>query len=322
MNPTNAIAPGKLILSGEHAVVRGAPAIAMAVDKFMTAHIVPADEIPFKRLSFIKSSLDMRYQAFRKKSLKINQVIDQPEALIAYCAAQVEDKLTSGFALSNQANLPMGCGMGSSAALIISLHKVFQGAFGYELDNHELYTLALEAENLVHGISSGLDLQLSIHGGMHKFMNGALKPLKVTEFKAQLIHTGKAESTTGECVVQAGLYLSDAKVAEFATVTDKMEKALNADDGGMIWNCIKENHKLLVDIGVVPEPVRKLASDIEAAGGAAKICGAGSVKGDGAGMLWVYGLNKARAADICDNHGEHIQPFDDVMLCHQGATIC
>ncbi len=44
----------------------------------------------------------------------------------------------------------------------------------------------------------------------------------------------------------------------------------------------------LEELGVVPEPVRARLRRIEAAGGAAKVSGAGSLAGPGAGNLLVY----------------------------------
>ncbi len=52
----------------------------------------------------------------------------------------------------------------------------------------------------------------------------------------------------------------------------------------------------LEEMGVVPAEVRALARRIEAEGGAAKISGAGSLAGPGAGSLLVYDPDPERIA--------------------------
>ncbi len=326
------ISPGKLILSGEHAVVKGAPAIAFAIDRFVATHIVPSDEPPFKKLDFIKTSLDLRYHAFLKKSIKINQVIEKPEALIAYCVAQLKNHFENnsenntgkntepGFALSTQTNLPVGCGMGSSAALILSIYQALQGAFGFLLSTEAARELAIEAENLIHGKSSGLDIAICQTGGMHRFEKGQLTPIPCAQFSADLIHTGKPESSTGECVVQAGLYLTPAKIEAFSKVTQKVEQAITHEDSALLWNAMRENHRLLCEIGVVPERIQKMIQEIESAGGAAKICGAGSVTGENAGVVWVYGNHENLYQKIAASY--QADWMGNVLLCPKGAQTC
>jgi mevalonate kinase len=330
--PTTGISPGKLILSGEHSVVKGAPAVAFAIDRFVATHIIPAEEMPFKQLDFIKTSLDLRYHAFLKKSIKINEVIEKPEALIAYCVAQMKSHFEAsfgeknagetpkGFALSTQTNLPVGCGMGSSAALILSLYKAIEGAFGFLLPASGLRELAIEAENLIHGKSSGLDIAICQAGGMHRFQQGKLTEIPCSQFSADLIHTGKPESSTGECVVQASLYLTPEKVEAFAKTTQKVEHAITHEDPALLWNAIRENHRLLCEIGVVPKRVQQLIQEIENAGGAAKICGAGSVTGDNAGVVWVYGNNTELYKKICESY--ETSWMGNVLICPKGAESC
>ena len=51
---------------------------------------------------------------------------------------------------------------------------------------------------------------------------------------------------------------------------------------------IREFEACLEEFGVVPEPVRRIVRQVEERGGAAKISGAGSLAGPGAGSLLVY----------------------------------
>jgi mevalonate kinase len=57
---------------------------------------------------------------------------------------------------------------------------------------------------------------------------------------------------------------------------------------------IRECQACLEELGVVPPAVRALVRQIEAEGGAAKISGAGSLAGPGAGSLLVYHADAER----------------------------
>jgi len=74
----------------------------------------------------------------------------------------------------------------------------------------------------------------------------------------------------------------------FEKITDGLQKALCAGDAPTVRDVVKEQHRLLCEIGVVPEKVRRFIRQIEDDGGAAKICGAGSVRGDRGGVVLVF----------------------------------
>jgi len=302
------ISPGKLILSGEHAVVYGAPACALAVNKTMHGEYQSRtdDIISIRNVDFnIEASLNMseilalrdellkRYEAFTKNKLTINQVITNPLELCWFAISQVFAAVTSwplacGFDIQLKADIPLGCGMGSSAALIVNLILGVNSLFDLSLSQEKIYELALAAENLQHGRSSGLDIKLSLTGGIHAFQHHQLTPLAIQTLPFQYVNSGKPQSTTGECVAFVKQQNFPATLwKEFEKTTKDFIVALKNNNKIDLIEIIKKNHHLLCEIGVVPKHIQTLIADIEAQGGAAKICGAGSIRGDNAGIILV-----------------------------------
>ncbi|MBP9727317.1 MAG: hypothetical protein KBD83_07645 [Gammaproteobacteria bacterium] len=302
------ISPGKLILSGEHSVVYGAPACALAVNKTIQGeynsridNIVTIRnhdlniESSFKLSEMItlREELLKRYQGFTNNQLSINQVLKNPIELCWFAIAQACVGATGwspsyGFDIQLKTDIPIGCGMGSSAALIINLILGVSRLLNLSLSEKEIYDLALTTENLQHGYSSGLDIKLSLHGGIHLYQNKCLTPMQVETLPFQTINSGKPQSTTGECVAFVKQQnFSKTLWKEFENTTLAFITALQEKDNAQLITIIQKNHRLLCEIGVVPQAIQTMIAEIEEKGGAAKICGAGSVRGDHAGMILV-----------------------------------
>jgi mevalonate kinase len=132
-----------------------------------------------------------------------------------------------------------------------------------------------------------------------------------------LAHTGTPDSGTGECVahVRRQHELDTTLWSEFAAVSGRIRDAWVHGDEDALIHAVRENHRLLSAIGVVPEPVQAWIAGLEAAGGAAKICGAGAVRGRHGGVVWVVGAAARREA----KQGPH--PILQVEVEPHGARL-
>lgn len=259
-------APGKLILSGEHAVVYGNPAIAMAIDRFAETAI---SWQPGSHAIGWQNGSKLSKYALDKTISKLD--IDMPCGLEAVI----------------DSNIPRGCGMGSSAAVIVSIMYAISSLAAINLPIEYYAKLGREIENLQHGRSSGLDINVSLRGGCLRFENSKTIERPIPEIPMYVVNTGMPEITTGECVAAAEKYLTSSLLQDFAAVTNEFDQALQENNLVEIQNCIRANHELLTQIGVVPKPVQEFIAELEQAGAAAKICGAGASAGEKAGAVLV-----------------------------------
>ncbi len=316
-----AIAPGKLILSGEHAVVYGRPALAMAIDRCAQSVIAPgpadlvsfnlldlkqSDSFTLRALNELRTRLARNYQLFLNGDLGIREVLLKPIELFEFAFITLLDglhlKFGDGLDIRTHSNIPIGCGMGSSAATVLSMLRAIGHYFRVEFRPDWFLKYSLEAEKLQHGFPSGVDSYISLHGGCALFRDGAADSVPLPRLRLYLVNTGTPAATTGECVVAVKQkFASDPIWNDFEAVTLELEKALRANDREAFQRMVAENQRLLDRIGVVPEKVRRFVAEIEAQGGAAKICGAGSVLGDGGGMALV--LAEKPPVELCKQFG-------------------
>ncbi|MCX7818314.1 MAG: mevalonate kinase [Kiritimatiellae bacterium] len=320
-----AIAPGKLILSGEHAVVYGRPALAMAIDRSAVAEIETGAISGDARVCFQLGDFQVResytlmalrdfqrrvrrnYELFLEGRLTIRQVLRKPIELIQYAFIIILDglhlKLSHGLDIRLRSNIPMGCGLGSSAAAILSVLRGIGHYFRVEFRPDWYYQYSLEVERLQHGHPSGVDTYISLHGGCARFERGAAERRPLPRLPLTLVQTGTPETTTGECVAEVRRRYGETSSIwdDFGAVTTEMEHALARNDALVLRDAVRKNHQLLHRLGVVPDRVHRFIEAVERRGGAAKVCGAGAVGGDRAGIVWVVG--DAPIADLCDTYG-------------------
>jgi mevalonate kinase len=212
--------------------------------------------------------------------------------------------LPHGVKLRVHSDIPVGCGMGSSAATILSVMSAISHYLQLPLNNDVLYKLALEAENMQHGHSSGLDLRVAMHGGCIYLHDGVMEMSALPALSMCLINTGTPASSTGQCVESvAPLFQSGSLGDDFGAVTRSLRDALQANDHTAMVASIRANQQLLTRLGVVPEPVQAFIRELEQTGAAAKICGAGAVIGDQAGIVLVITDDKEAVSARCVGKG-------------------
>lgn len=241
---------------------------------------------------------------------------DDPAHIVKAALGEALDDLGDtdppGVEVRVESRLPIGSGFGSSAATavgVIAGYLSFRGSFrGEDLDPGRIERLALEAERRQHGLPSGIDTATVLRGGLlwaRKLPSGELETESIATVspilsRIRVYDTGTPPESTG-AVVAAVRARRDRDPARHERLLDGIEAAVRAfreelareeapkeENSARIVQSIRDCQGCLEEMGVVPEAVRAVVRRIEAAGGAAKISGAGSLAGPGAGSLLIY----------------------------------
>lgn len=322
-------APAKLILSGEHAVVYGHPALAMAVNRYASAvisrELLPRISLDLADLSHrsqlsihalrrLKDKIKQKYHGFMRGDFSIREVLQKPFELAHFALGMIAESLNyslpHGVNVQVQSNIPIGCGMGSSAATILSVMHALSDYLQLSLTPEKLFKLALEAERMQHGYTSGLDLRVALQGGCIFVHGEETQARPIPHLPMYLINTGIPRTTTGQCVEKVAMYFRSGTIGkEFATITEYMDQALQHSDWDALREAIKQNQRLLYQIGVVPEKVNHFIQQIEQCDAVAKVCGAGSITGDQAGVIWVIADEIKPIEALCRDFGYQTIPI-------------
>lgn len=271
-----AFAPGKIILSGEYAVVFGYPGIAIPSTKGITATFNEDSSLGGVQVSWDAIRSDPRLHIYVSHIINLCRDF-QPDL--------------SG-TLHIESNLPIAKGMGSSSALVIAIVRALLG----ENCREE----ALNIENTLTPQNSGLDFTVIWENTPIYFKRGAPpKPLSLPDDilkDAALIDTGVPSETSAE-LVNWIRYKADAVQDSLKAIGACTERIIA---GEPITSVIRDHHKAQVELSVLTEEAKKLIADIEDSGGAAKVIGAGG-RADGSGMVLAF-ANKDTLESIAKKH--------------------
>lgn len=266
-------APGKVILSGEHAVVYGKPALVSAIDLRLKFTILE------RSLQDSKLDKEMLFISQKVKDFLINNNISFVDKAFSYII---------------ESEIPVGRGLGSSAALSVASSAAFLEFYtGKIFDKEIVNNLAFEIEKHFHKNPSGVDNYASCFGGLIlyqkkiKLKNLDYKIPKNIEEKLFLIDSGKPEETTGEMVESVKSVKSvETFLNRIEIETKKILDAIENIEIDLFKESIINNEKLLEKLEVVSEKTKKLLLSLSNFG-VGKVTGAGGKKTNSGFILFL-----------------------------------
>ncbi|XVH31739.1 mevalonate kinase [Haloferacaceae archaeon DSL9] len=201
-------APGKVYLFGEHAVVYGEPAVPCAIERRATVSVEPRED-DHVRVEASDLSLDgfaVEYSGSTGSPPDVDVPTPLLEAAMGYIDAAVDQaraaagEPTAGFDISVESEIPLGAGLGSSAAVVVAGIDAATRSLGVELDRRELAERAYRAEFEVQdGQASRADTFCSAMGGAVRVAGDDCRTLETPNLPFVVGFDGGA-GDTGELV--------------------------------------------------------------------------------------------------------------------------
>lgn len=283
-------APGKVTLFGEHAVVYGEPALVASINKRLYVKMTLRNDNVIK-ISALDLYIPGVVITFKGNELTVETDYGKVIPAVSYIKKAIE--ITSNYVnkfkgvdVEIKSEMPVGAGLGTSAAVAVATIYAYLNVLGYELRKEEIAKLGWEVEKEVQGMASPMDTAITTLGGfllikykgkeiiMNKPGTGMHLPLVIgyveREFKtADLVKMVKK------------LYEKYPNVLKnifriMGMITEEALKALKNKDIKKIGELMNINHGLLDSIGVSNSRLNGLVYAARSAGAlGAKLTGAG-----------------------------------------------
>jgi len=301
-------APGKFILLGEHAVVYGKPAVAIAIDKRFACSIRYDSE----------NSLNGRPVAFDKHP---------------YIHHMLQKHGLESVAVDTVSDIPAGSGLGSSAALSVSFSAAIRAMKDMPICGNDIAEDAFDTEYCVQGRASPLDTSACTNGrGI--IINGpseddhiwtisrddkkwSVSNMEVPDMTFVVGYTG-IHAPTGPLVERVRKYRDKNGFAydivnEIGDLTLAGIEAMRKEDSEELGELMTKDHKLLSILGVSCKELNKLVDSTLPYSYGAKLTGAG-----GGGSMIALTDEPDKVCDVIEKRGG--RPFI-VRTNVKGVTV-
>lgn len=266
-------AHSKLILIGEHSVVYGQPAIAF----------------PFKQIEVKVTVKSIGGNTIHIESPFYQGPIEQiPEKMegIGDCVIQtlkVLEQRSLGLKIQIASSIPIGRGLGSSAAIAIALVRGLFAFFNQKLQHSQLIALVERAEKFAHGTPSGIDMMAASSANPIWFQKQQeVESVKIgAPFHLVVADSGRVGDTYSAVKSIRDKYeMKPEKIEESITLlgkwTEEVRLGLAVGDYQKVGEKLNLAHHHLALLGVSDEGLDYLVDTARAAGAiGAKLTGGG-----------------------------------------------
>lgn len=261
---------GKAIITGEHAAVYGAHAVAIPL------HSMRFQFRMVKRQTRLGLPPEIHLKlAGHEGSPRLNSVVLKAMELLGHEPFSLDAETHS--------TLPIGAGLGSSATLCVAVLRALAEAQNRTLSLHVLADYANELEKSFHGNPSGLDAAVVafekpvLFAKSRKIEALSVSPDLQAEFI--LIDSNIRASTLAMIRVAEPFFKGpegDSHIARFDTLSLLTHSALQEGSLDKLAHCMNECGELLKTVGVVPSNIEEMKKKTRSLGAmAAKSTGAG-----------------------------------------------
>lgn len=285
-------AHAKAILLGEHAVLYGAPAIALPVMELVAEARVTATDGAVQ----ISSELHTGEAGTAPVHLR---------PLLTAVGASLERLCPSGVGVTLRltSDIPHGRGLGSSAAVAAAVARAVADLSGRQLLPETLHEIVQEAERVAHGNPSGLDARTVVSGSAIRFKAGVVSPLEIGRALTFVLADSGASGSTVEAVGGvrtrrlADPVGTDALIEGLAELTEAARADLAVGDTSALGARMDEAHSLLSLLGVSTPALDALVASARRAGApGAKLTGGGL-----GGCILALAASREAAAQLADS---------------------
>ncbi|MBW7944740.1 mevalonate kinase [Patescibacteria group bacterium] len=292
--PATGFAFGKVILSGEHSVVYGHPALVVATQLGSKAEATEVTSVP-------PTEALPQTELIERFTLRIKELFSEKFSVDV-----------SSVSLDIKTDLPIQSGMGSSASMAAAAFRALAQYTQTELTNEQFFDLVQTSEREFHGNPSGVDASAVIYGGAMVFQKDdasferqmiGIDPSAFPSFL--LIQSGRPKESTKEMVAFVAERAEEDQTKEIlekiAKVTLSMIAAVKERNHDQLLLLVDKNELLLEQLDVVSKQTQRLIREIQGLGGSAKISGAGG-RTAGSGIILAFHPDTSQLKAFCDEH--------------------
>ncbi len=298
--PTSS-APGKVYLFGEHAVVYGEPAVPCAIERRarVTVESRADGRVRIEAADLSLSGFTVEWNGTTDDRPDLDAPPGLVEAAMSYIeeavaqARDAADAPDAGFDVTVESDIPLGAGLGSSAAVVVAGIDAATRALGGELGREELADRGYRAEYTVQdGEASRADTFCSTMGGAVRVEGDDCRTLDAPALPFVIGYDGGA-GDTGELVAGVRALREEYEfaadtVASIGDITRRGERLLTGPDPtgsssgadeellGALGKLMDFDHGLLSALGVSSRSLDAMVWAAREAGAyGAKLTGAG-----------------------------------------------